>query len=502
MEISSQQREQPEPRSSRHSIKTVLCVDPDWTSEERRGVEFFLHVTVFKVINLNRDAVFWKEMLPWLTRLHPAFRHLAVAISSTHELLFNKDPDQLNMFALIQFTKATHLLRSSTTTLDLDLLLASCILVSAYSLLRCDLNSADRSIESGLRMAAQPGGSLRQDLKRILSMLGRQHGFKLWAPDITYQFERSNIANESLSIGECTINGPFLDPSQILAAYKTLNVEVIAKVMRNLTRGAYIDPQCSLSLAIVQQLVMFSFYFEHYSAQIPLDDTDTRLELMQLQLGFFVSSLIFRTKVISPNEVTYDVHMDVCQKVVSLGEEVLTALHAGQPVKYIDRFVNGTLFSFGFGCRDSLLRRRVINMLQSQRKYDDGLVNFVRGMVLYMVDKVENRNLGVEGSASSAILRRPTLAGLRCRDDDKMVCLEYVTALSDKIQEEWLEWDSSFDDTVSAQDINNCLQGIMTGYRMYGKPTISQAPRGYVREMFFRGRPVPVYWGEGCTPLQ
>jgi hypothetical protein len=247
---------------------------------------------------------------------------------------------------------------------------------------------------------------------------------------------------------------------------------------------------------------MFSFYFEHYSAQIPPGDTDTRLELMQLQLGFLVSSLLFRTKVISPKELTYDVHIDVCHKIVSLGEGVLSALHAGQPVKYIDRFVNGTLFSFGFGCRDSSLRHRVINMLQSQRKYDDGFVNYLRGMILYMMDKVENRILGVEGSASSAILRRPTLAGLCCRDDNKMVCLKYVTALSDEIHEEWLDWDSSLDDTVSAQEINNCLQGIMTAYRMYGKPTISQAPRGYVREMFFRGRPVPVYWGEGCIQLK
>lgn len=476
------------------------CTDPDWTFEERRGVDFFLHVTVFKVINLNRDAIFWKEMLPRLTRLHPAFRHLVVAISSTHELLFDRDPDKLNVFAMMQCNKATHLLRSSSQDLELDLLLASCILVSAYSLLRCDLTSADMSIESGLRMAAEPGGPLRGDLKRILFMLGRQNGFKLWAPDITYQFEKSNIANDSLSIWEGSINGPFLDTSQVLAAYKTLTIEVIAKVLRNLARGAYVDPQCSLSLAIFQQLGMFSFYFEHYCAQISPECTGTRLELMQLQLGFFVSSLIFRTKVISPKELTLDAHIDICHKIVDLADGILTALHAGQSVTYIDRVVNVGLFSFGLSCRESSLRHRAIAMLQSQWKYEDGLVNYLRGMIISMLDKLEERILGAEGCHTNLNLRRPTLAGLRCKDN-KMVCLEYTTGLSDEKREEWLEWDPSFEAIVSAHEINNCLQGIMTAYRMYGKPTMSQAQRGYVREMYFRGRPVPVYWSEGCGPL-
>ena len=489
-----------ERKNAHYAIQLAPCMDPDWSSEERRGVDFFLRATVFKVITLSRDAVFWRETVPRLTGVHPAFRHLVVAISSTHELLFDEDPDKLNVFAMMQCNKATRLLRSSGD-LEVDMLLASCILVSAYSLLRCDLVSADRSIESGLLMAAQPGGALREDLKRILFMLGRHNGFKIWAPDINYQFEKSHVASESFFIENGSVNGPFVDTGQVLAAYRTLTVEVVAKVMRNLARGAYVDPHCSLALEITRQLGLFTFYFEQYSAQIPSQHTDTRMELTQLRLGFYVTYLLFHTKVISPKEQTFDAHLDICHKVVELADEILTARHAGQSVKYIDRIVNVALLSFGFSCRNSLLRRRAIAFLQGQWRYEDGLVHYLRGVVLCMVDVVEAREIGVEGCDDSQARRRPTMVGLRCREDDKMICLEYTTVSSGERREEWFEWDTSLGATFSAQDINSCLQGIMAGYRMYGKPTMSQAPRGYVREMYFHGRPVPVYWGPGCGPL-
>ena len=127
--------------SLKHQIGPVLILNPDWAVEERRGVDFFLHTTVLKFITLQRDRVFWKEIVPCLFE--------------THELLFDKDADRLNVFALKQCNKATEVLQSSLSDFGSSFLLVSCILVSVYNLLRGDFVSADMSIECGLRMVTR-----------------------------------------------------------------------------------------------------------------------------------------------------------------------------------------------------------------------------------------------------------------------------------------------------------------------------------------------------------
>lgn len=83
-----------------------LTFNPDSATEERRGVHYFLNVTSLKIISLERDAGFWRGTLPHLVQSHPAFRHLVVAIASTHELLSDPDASRLNIVALRHCSKA------------------------------------------------------------------------------------------------------------------------------------------------------------------------------------------------------------------------------------------------------------------------------------------------------------------------------------------------------------------------------------------------------------
>lgn len=126
-------------------------------------MDFFLNVTVPKILTLKRDAVFWVELVPCLAEFNPIFRHLVVAIAATHESLFHNDCNQLNIFVLTQCNKAIQHLQSLRSS-KLSLIVVSCILVSAYNLLRCDFVSADKSIESGLEMVIQ-----NEKLRQIVS---------------------------------------------------------------------------------------------------------------------------------------------------------------------------------------------------------------------------------------------------------------------------------------------------------------------------------------------
>lgn len=459
----------------------------------------------------SRDALFWRDTLPHLVTLYPALRHLVVAIASTHELLSTTDAESLNVFALQHCTRATQLLLASND-LSLSLLLASCILVSAYHLLRGDMTSADLSIESGVKMGNKAAdGTLASSLRVILARLGKQHAFKLWAPDVVCRFDKSALTAGPLvlEVDDC-INGPFTNLAQILAAFKWISLEVVAAISRNLAMGAYVDPDSALAREVSRQLGSFAHYWDIYAAACA--DDDERLELLQLRIGLYNISILFHAKLIGPGDLSFDAFCPDYEQMLALAEEVISARHSGQTVVYVERMVNGALFTMGMLCRDPVLRRRALTLLQSQARYDEGLVNWLRGMVIETITRVEERGLEVHCSADIPLHRRIYMSGIRCRDLDKAVCLSYVRTdmewgVGDL--EKWSDWDSYSSishllsegrNDVSAHEIDVHLQGIVAACRMYNKALSAHAPRGFVRQMFFRGVAVPILWEEGRGP--
>ena len=167
------------------SPKRHLSSTPTWSDRERRSVEFFLDATVHKIITLHRDRDFWTATIPCLAQHYEALRDLVVSIAMTHELLYHTDTSSLDTYALTQCNKAVAMLRNSEH-LHPAILLVSCILVSAFSLLRCDHSHAELSIESGMKISAIPplDSSLNslyaagQDSRRILEHLHSQYVYR------------------------------------------------------------------------------------------------------------------------------------------------------------------------------------------------------------------------------------------------------------------------------------------------------------------------------------
>lgn len=478
------------------SIRASLTAYPTSTHRERRSLEFFLDQTVYKIITLQRDKAFWTATVPYLAAHNEAMRHLVVAIAATHELLYHSDAHGLHIYALTESIKATKLLRDSNHWSP-ALLVASCILISALSLLRCDHAQAERSIESGLKISALPTNtyasekrsSKADEFRYILESLYNSHGYKLWASDITFQFEKSEARQNWLMVDIKHIQGPFLNINQVIEAFKSIMLDVVAKLMRNLARGALIDRHSSLAQDVTQELAKLVFYWQQMYDSLALEDSKSRMDMEQVRIGIAHAFLVFHTKVVGPGEVWYEAYPDVCSEVLRLADRLVAARLSGSCLVYIDKFVNGSLFGLGLSSRDSQVRRRAIQLLQSQANFEDGLVNWLRGTVIDLISRTQCQ-LADPGA-------RFILAGLDCTSKPRNISVKYRLPLMDAIVHVAsfpVDWEPWFRATVTPKEVDDVLQGMMAAYRLYGKPHPSQAPCGYSSTMYYRGRPVPVYW--------
>jgi hypothetical protein len=476
---------------------TIIC-HPDrheeWPSAESRGMKYFLEVSIHKIIDLKSEMHFWKGIVPCLAESHPGFRHLVVAIAATFELLFRPDSSSLNEFAMEQCNKAIRSILSAGE-LEKSWLLASCVLISAYNLLRSDLDAADRSIENGLKLLEGTATSDENiaSVSRILTSLDKRHGFKLWAPDVTFQFDRICIGNEVLVIDPTLAQGPFVEISQVVAAFRTCIVDHVAKLMRNLAIDAYVDPCSLLAKDVRKHFSDVFFRWQEFYRSLPSDHLQTRLELKQLKIGLLSSCVLFGAKILSCSEMSADLCMKQFQSILDLGRDVIEARHAGKPVVYLDRIVNGQLYTAAMLCRDSVIRRELIALLKGQRMYEDGLVNLLRGRVAEIVADFEDEGRLVRFAREVPADRLVRVRGLYSREDRK-ICVLYMSSFrvnKQHLQELWSPIGQELD-RYSIEEIEGCLQGMTAAYSMYKKADVHVAPKGCLRRMYYRGRPVQI----------
>lgn len=483
---------------------------PAWNESEQRSFHFFQQITIKKIITLNRDSEFWTRHVPRLADKFVAFRHLVVAIASTHELLLHAEPRKLDVFALTQCNKAMGMLRAKSDWQP-AYLVVSCILMVAYSLLRCDYTHADLGVENGLKIplgasvckntccASEEAGN---GYKHILMRLGRSHGFKLWTPDISHQFEKSTANHTCMSIETDHVHGPFTSTAQVLKTYKDVMVELVARLMRNLARGAYIEPQSPIAQDIIRQLAMFAFYWDKMYNELPEVANSQRLELKQLRIGLNYAYVLFFTKVISPRERTFDAYPHLVDHSLNLGEELLAAYQNGQPVVYMDKVVNGPLFSMAMCSADLTHKQRAINILRGQTGSPDGLDHWLRACVIQLLMQAEHKVWAQRDLEAFLPRERITFCDISC--DEHTIRVDYVVVgpLSESFDhvEMHVAWEPCFGPEITSKMVHASCQGIMAAYRTYGKPRPAEAPSGYVRKMQYKGRPVRVLWEECWRP--
>lgn len=488
-------------------IRNALLLDPTCTSDERRAIDFYQTMTVNKMLTQMEDSQFWRADVVSLAKSCPVIRHLIVAIGATHEVLLAEDASRLNVLALTQCNKAVEELRLASHT-DPSVLLASCVLIAAYNILRCDLMNADRSVEAGLQImsqhSAQPDSTNASprwyggDLSRLLAPLSFRGGYKIWASDLAFHFEKMSLADKTLVIETDCVHGPFADFEQAAKSFKTLATETVAKIMRNLAVGAYVDPSCPLARAITRQLELFDTYWNMYYNTIDAEDVLEELEMQSLRVAYYDLYLLYNTRAICPNELAANRSVELYsyrQKILELGEEIIIARHAGFTVTYMERFVNRSLWAVGLYSFADGVRRRVAQLLCGQKHLPGGLNEWLRGTIITIFADLDLL-IKLTHPDKNLVERRATPAGYYCRAEDQSIVLVYMQQHDNggvERKEYAHRWEPEINALFSAAEISRGLQVIMASYRMFGKPVLPNSARGYVRPMHFQGELVPVY---------
>ncbi|KAK4500934.1 hypothetical protein PRZ48_009126 [Zasmidium cellare] len=363
----------------------------------------------------------------------------------------------------------------------------------AYSLLRCDYAHADLGVEHGLKIplcaaickntccASEEAGN---GYKRILTRLGKSHGFKLWTPDISHQFEKSKVSSSCMEIETDIVRGPFTSTAQVLKTYKDIMI------------------QTPVAQETIRQLAMFAFYWDKVYNELPEEADNQRLELKQLRIGLNYASVLFFCKVIGPREQTMDAYSSLVNSSLDLAEEVMAAYHEGKPVPYMDRVVNGSLFSMAMCSRDPQHKERVMGILRGQYASPDGLDHWLRSYIIQLLVQGEDKVWAKEDLNAYLPRERITFCDMSCHEQTIRVDYAVIgptTEWFDFVEME-VEWEPWFGSQVTSGMVHNTCQGIMAAYRTYGKPRPAEAPFGYVREMRHKGRPVQVLWEETWQP--
>lgn len=481
-------------------IARALDAFQDWTLAERRGNAFFQEIAVHKILGLHANMAFWKEQLPYIVQQDRGCRHLVVAIGATFELLFRPNFKQLNLFALEQCNKAIDYLLLRQDTEDAPLVLASCVLVCAYNLLRGDLAAADRSIQCGHRLANGTSSAEAQPPRKIIQTLLNNHGYaKLWAPDVGFLFDKTMAGEGVLELVQTPTIAPFLAVEQVMAVFKTLVIEYTAKCMRNLSLGAHIDP-ASFFAAEVRRCFSdtFSEWDQFYRLLSSGDNEDQMLQLEQLKIGILSAYVLFMGKVLASDERHVDKVTSSYQELLGLGERVVAARHSGKKVIYMGRIVNSALYASALICREPQIRRDLIHLLKSQLIYpEDGLVNHIRGRAAECVaaieEYVEPGEEPVLSCTNIPLDRRVLICDLHC-DETRILSVFYIMATDlDRMHVRKADFPLGYDtDAFSVDLINTKLQEQMTGTKMYMKADCYEAPDGCLRRMVYHGQPVPV----------
>lgn len=479
-------------------IVPSMQMDTSWTAAERRSAIYFQEVAVHKILTWRRDKQFWKGIVPATAEFNTGIRHLMIAIAATHELLFQLEPGTINTFALTQCNKALQTILASKG-LERASLTTSCILVTAYNLLRGNIDAADKSVQSGLSMLASTDIASSDDNTehqfRVLKSLDQQHGFKLWSVDVNFQIDKIVVGREDCLVFAELPRGPFTDIDQVLAAFKVIMMEFVAKTMRNVALGTLIDPTCSFARDLGNCISQSLSYWKSLYDDLVSSAHDERLRLIQLKIGLLLTKFLFHVKLLAADELEADAHIAIVAEILQLGQTVVAARHVGRSVVYLDRIVNSALFMCSIFCREPTIRRQLITLLKRQLPFENGLVNFLRGCAAEVVADIEEHGLTVGRSSDIPEAWRIGICSLDCWADRILLVGYMSSGQTERSNLRYHQRDLSSElANFDREEVDECIRGMTTAHKMYRKQELSKAPRGYLREMHYNGVSVKVLW--------
>ena len=375
-------------KSRQTTTKTLEPINDDF---ERRSILYFWEKIRFHSSAFYISDFFDSDALQ-ASHANPAIMHCIVAVAARHESMEMGDSQSneraaLDSFAFKHYHHAiNHLVRPKCKTdLTFEVMLTACLLMFFYDLLRFDYRAVAVHLHSGLRMMEERGlvsptaidklapGSLKDQVVRMLTLLSRAAAFVL---------DRSHRPGSELLLGTKVFSSKSsqvplqsLESSTRLIVYTDYHLadglyDWMAVFLENLARVHRITNETptdcrSTNFVWLKPCIAIAFF----AVVCKGHDTPDRAFINAARgpgLHQAVSPILFQA-VPQFDELIFDAYLEHFQSIVSHSREMLDTFckgHSSNAPIHASLNVLPPLFLTALKCRDSMIRRDAISLIQ------------------------------------------------------------------------------------------------------------------------------------------
>lgn len=434
----------PRPLKLQHEI-LAHCPIPDAKALELRGFEFFLTRTAPEM-SYFFDSGFWQQFVLQLSRAEPLVLHAAIALGSLHEneeslgmpIARDRLTDSRHQFAVAQYNTAINLLTTRTYGNDEEcrlVTLAACLLFIHIEFIRGRYDLALAHIRSGLSISQRAFPELEDD---------------------------TTDAMLSTALARLDLQGAHFDPdklspvlpysSTLLSQRKFLRI-TDAKKQCDLLLGSTFQflevcrvrrSKCQLlndTKLAIQQKELLEYYWSFLrdidslskSKQCKHVAHEEAKTILLLKLHATVGLVVASVTMDEDEEAAYDDHTTAFAEIVALATELTLIFQASKstqsalPTLATDWGIIPPLFLTAIKCRDSIIRRSAVSLLDSwphrEGFWDSRLVSRIASQVI----EVEEGGLEyVKDKAGVVRLTRITDVYGTIDDDQQIVSMTWI----------------------------------------------------------------------------
>lgn len=420
--------------------------------QERRAFDLFRSKVAFQLSG-DCDGWFWNTLLLQATHREPAIRHAVLAVSSlcdrydAKEKISSGAPSYVNKegpLALQQYNRAIAELTSAASKHELaaDVCLMTCMLFAYFEVVRRHHGSAMSHISSGVKILSEllpnaqrgePAGSLKisaipyvdlQSFEVIFNRLNSQASQIAGLPAM--QFNSTNAEAHAAGFSH-DIPSAFKSVEEArhsLEYHSTQSVRRSVPAARNPTASQLSTPRISIDIFEAWQQALEAFL---KNAGSSLGIADKQLALVMLLNKMFLSvNLIVSTSENPPHVMRWDDYLEDFTQMIVLAREIVEQGEADlrKDPRYQHRFSIGMnciapLYSVATSCRDPVLRREAVALLQRSRNQQGLWDANVAARVCTKLIEIEERGSGQDVRCCADVPESARMSGTKVMFDSE-----------------------------------------------------------------------------------
>ena len=335
-------------------------------SDEWRSLQFFDEQTKPALVLFNSAAHdFWTTVIPQLSTLDCAIRNQVIATASAHEasLVDACDPSVVSL-STKAYSKAMGLIIRDSTP-SVHIVLASCLLSIAMGAVNQDYAAAYTHLRSGLAVLREwkttpsehrddPEGIIKKYMEPIYAQLAATFG--LQHVDATGLLPLAEV-----SWAPPTFPDTFTSVLEAREKFTEIGTHIYMLARKFPGYESHDNP------AYRDITRMWDDWSRPFKKLLPTLVSSTEIERWHLMDIFVRCHKVTWRCYCSPDELLWDSYVDECRAQVAICERLHAAHSSLSPDDSIlaDPGIGPPLWQIGIACRDPIVRRRAIALIQA-----------------------------------------------------------------------------------------------------------------------------------------